>query len=69
MIDTQYLENVIENSGKKKQYLADKIGCSVQALRLKVKGDYDFTTSQVDILCAELGITDLAEKEKIFFKK
>lgn len=69
MVDTQLLEDEIEKSGKKRVYLADKLGCSVQSLRLKIKGEYDFTTSQVDILCTELGITSLVKKEKIFFKK
>ena len=69
MVDTQYLESVIEKSGKKKAYLAEKCGCSVQSLRLKITGAYDFTTSQVDILCAELGIEKPDEMKKIFFKK
>ena len=69
MVDTQYLEEIISSSGKKKSYLAEKIGCSIQTLRLKCKNEYDFTTSEVDALCTELGITKLTEKEKIFFKK
>lgn len=69
MVDTQLLEEEIKKSGKKKSYLAEKCNCSIQALRLKIQGKYDFSTSQVDILCAELGITSLLKKEKIFFKK
>lgn len=69
MVDTQLLEETIEKSGKKKSYLADKCGCSIQSLRLKIKGDYEFTNTQTDILCSELGITSLTMKEKIFFKK
>ncbi len=69
MVDTILLEEQIDKSGKKKSYLAEKCGCSIQALRLKIKGEYDFTNTQTDILCCELGITDLAIKEKIFFKK
>lgn len=69
MVDTQYLEKAITDSGKKKTYLASQMGCSIQSFRLKCQNKYDFTLSQVDILCKELGITKLSEKEKIFFKK
>lgn len=69
MVDAALLEEQIEKSGKKKSYLAEKCGCSIQALRLKIKGDYEFTNKQTDILCTELDITDLILKEKIFFKK
>ncbi len=69
MVDTLYLENIIKKSGKKKMYLAKKCGISVQSLRLKIKGIYDFTTSEVKILCDELGITDAKLMQKIFFKK
>ena len=69
MVDTQLLEEEIKKSGKTKSYLAEKLGCTIQSLRLKIKGVYDFTTTQVEILCSELGITSLVKKEKIFFKK
>ena len=69
VVDTQLLEEQIEKSGKKRGYLANKCGCSIQALRLKIKGTYEFTNTQTDILCSELGITSLTMKEKIFFKK
>lgn len=69
MVDTQLLEEEIKRSGKRKSFLAEKCNCSIQALRLKIQGEYDFTTTQVDVLCTELGITSLTKKEKIFFKK
>ncbi len=69
MVDTQHLDNIIKESGLKKSYLAEKVGISIQALRLKCTNKSDFTTSQVAVLCDELGITSLTEKEKIFFKK
>jgi DNA-binding Xre family transcriptional regulator len=68
MVDTQLLEETIKESGKKKTYLADKLGMSIQNLRLKINGDSDFRTNEVSILCQELGITRLTDKEKIFFK-
>lgn len=69
MVNTPYLEKLIEDSGKKKSYLAEKCNCSVQSFRLKVLGKYDFTTSQVDALCSELNVTTPAEMKKIFFVK
>ncbi len=69
MVNTQLLEEEIKNSGKRKSYLAKQCNCSIQALRLKIIGKYDFSSTQIDVLCTELGITSLTKKEKIFFKK
>lgn len=69
MTDTQYLEKLIVESGKKKSYLAEKIGCSRQYFRMKCNNEASFTVVEVNILCEELNITKLSEKEKIFFKE
>ena len=67
MVNTQMLEDIIKDSGKKKSYLADKLGISIQSFRLKCDNKSDFKTNEVAVLCAELGITRLTDKEKIFF--
>lgn len=69
MVDTQYLEKLIDASGKTKIHLANKIGCSRQYFGMKIKNKAPFTLSEADILCSELGITRLTDKEKIFFAK
>lgn len=69
MVDTLLLEGAISESGKKKSYLADKVGISVQNLRLKMNNKLVFNSNEVTVLCEELGITRLTDKEKIFFKK
>lgn len=69
MVDTELLEKKIIESGKKIGYLADKLGISRQYFRMKCKNKADFTNRETDILCDELSITTLTEKEKIFFKK
>lgn len=69
MVDTELLEQKIIESGKKIGYLAEKLGISRQYFRMKCKNKADFTNRETDILCEELNITDLTEKEKIFFKK
>lgn len=67
MADTQYLEKLIKDSGKKKSYLADRIGCSRQYFRMKCNNEAEFTVGEANILCEELNVTKLSEKEKIFF--
>lgn len=67
LVDTQYLELVIRNSGKRKNYLSEKIGCSRQYFMMKINNKAPFNTDEVAILCEELNITKLKEKEKIFF--
>ena len=69
MVNTQMLEGVIKASGLRKTYLADKLGISIQSLRLKCDNKSEFKTNEVATLCSELGITRLTDKEKIFFNK
>lgn len=69
MVNTALLEDAIRASGKRKQYLADKIGCTVQSFRARCVNKYDFKSSDIDILCQELGITRLTDKERIFFAR
>lgn len=69
MVNTEALNEIIEKSGKKKGYIAERIGITPQSLRKKILNITDFTTSEVIILCEELGITKLADKERIFFAK
>ena len=67
MVNVLYLDKKITDSGKKKCYLADKIGCSRQYFRKKCNNEAPFNTDEVAILCSELNITKLTEREQIFF--
>ena len=69
MTNIELLKKKIEDSGKKKCHLAEKIGVSKQGFRNLCVGKTQFRTEQVNILCKELNITDLNEKEAIFFAK
>ena len=69
MNNTELLEKKIAESGKKKGYLAAKIGLSGAGFRNCVTNKADFRASQIEILCEELKITSLKEKESIFFAK
>lgn len=66
MGNPQYLEEAILSSGKKKGYLADKLGVTRQTFTKKCKDPSSFTNLQTDILCDELNVTKLSEKQKIF---
>ena len=67
MTNRKLLEKKIAASGKKKGYLAKKCGLSRTGFLNCVKGDALFNTAHVKILCDELNITSLKEREEIFF--
>ena len=67
MTNQKLLEKKIEESGKKKGYLAKKCGLSRMGFLNCIKGDALFNTSHIKILCEELNITNLEEREAIFF--
>lgn len=69
MVNTQLLDEAIKESGKSKTHLAKKCNMSLQAFRLKRKNIFPFTTDDVDILCDELNIKTLTQKERVFFAK
>jgi hypothetical protein len=77
MNNTVLLEDKIAKSGKKLKYLAEKCGlsyagfrnCVINKKNPKTNTVAEFKVSQVDILCEELNITDLNEKEMIFYYK
>ena len=67
MVDTQYLDLLIKESGKTKSHLAKKLGCSRQYFTMKCNNKAPFTTNDVCILCKELNVTKLTDKERLFF--
>lgn len=69
MTNTKLLEKKISDSGKKVKYLAERCGLSYAGFRNCVINKAEFRVSQVDVLCEELNITDLEEKEMIFYFK
>lgn len=69
MNNTALLEQKIKESGKKRNFLAERVGLSYAGFRNCVINKAEFKSSQIDILCEELNITSLKEKEAIFFAK
>lgn len=69
MTNTEMLEQRISDSGKKKGFLAEKVGLSRAGFRNCMTNKAEFTASQIDILCEELNITSLKDRFAIFFAK
>lgn len=69
MTDTALLEEIIEKSGLKKQYLAEKIGLSPPGFRNCMTNRAEFKASQIAKLCELLNITDQDLMRAIFFAK
>lgn len=69
MTDTALLEKKIQESGKKKGYLARKVNLSLGGFYNCCNNKAEWKASQIDILCDELYITDLNERQAIFFAK
>lgn len=69
MTNTELLEKLIQESGKKKGYLAQKCGLSRIGFRNCLTNKAEFRQSQIEILCAELNITSLKVKEAVFFAR
>lgn len=69
LVNTELLKARIEGSGLKLSYIKDTLGLSYQALRNKIYGVSKFTAEEIAVLCRVLKITDLLEKEAIFFAK
>ena len=69
MTNVELLEAKIQASGKKKGYLAGKVGLSLGGFYNVCNNKAELKASQIEILCDELNITDLEEKQAIFFAK
>ena len=67
MTNTKLLEQLIEESGLKKKYLAEKIGLTPAGFRNCITNKAEFRASHIAILCEELGIVEPEQKEAIFF--
>ena len=67
MTNLELLEAKIAQSGKKKAYLAKKVGLTPAGFRNCCLNRSEFRVSQVLILCEELNIDSLEERQAIFF--
>lgn len=67
MTNTELLEEKIQQSGKKKGHLAARLGLSNAGFRNCCTNKAEFKASQINVLCKELDITSLKERQAIFF--
>ena len=61
------LEEKMESSGLKYNYIADHLGISPQGFIKKRKGQIPFTVREVGLMKTLLGLTN-SERDKIFFE-
>ena len=69
MTETEKLKKVISDSGLKYSYIAEKVGLTYQGLKNKIENKSLFNVEEVEKLCNILDITDINQKEEIFFCK
>jgi hypothetical protein len=67
MVNTQLLNEKIEMSGYKKEFIAKQLNITRAGFYKKATNGSEFTSSEVSLLCKILSITKLSEKESIFF--
>jgi ACT domain-containing protein len=66
MINSGLLDERIDSSGLKVNFIVDKLGISKQAFYKKKKGATPFRVSEIYVLCDLLKIAD-TDKTKIFY--
>lgn len=69
MVNEVLFEQKVKESGKTKNYLAEKLGCTPATLRNKATNRFSFNSDEIVVLCRELNIRSLTEREKIFFAR
>lgn len=67
-INVELLQDYIERSGLKTNYICQQIGLSRQAFAKKRNGRFAFRVSEIYVLCDLLRIPT-EDKEKIFYPK
>ena len=69
MTDTVKLRELIESKGLKLKFIAEKLGITPYGLQKKINNINEFKVSEVMVLCDILEISDLQEREAIFYAK
>ena len=67
MVNTNLLNEKIEQSGLKPQYIISTLGITPNSFYRKKNNQIKMKASEVYVLCDLLKITDSQEKEKIFY--
>ena len=67
MTDSVLLKKKIEERGLKLGFIVEKLGTSYGWLNKKLANKKPFKVCEIQTLCEILDITDLEEKDRIFF--
>lgn len=67
MTNSELLKLKIKESGLKIGFIVEKLNTSYAWFNKKLENKKDFNAAEIQMLCEILSITDLAEKERIFF--
>ena len=67
MTNTELFLQKLKISGINQKELASAIGLSRQSLSYKVNNKREFVPSEINKICDILGISDLEERQAIFF--
>ena len=67
MTNTTELRKLINESGLKLGFIADRLDISYSWLKKKLDGDVAFKAYEIQLLCDLLNISDPQKKEDIFF--
>ena len=67
MTDTKALIEVINNSGLKLKFIAEKVGITRQSLSNKIHNKSCFNAAEIMALCKVLNIKSTVEKDKLFY--
>jgi hypothetical protein len=69
MTDVKLLNEKIDASGLKRNFIAKQLGITPQGFHLKTSGKNEFTSSQIQKMCDLLRITTQKEIKAIFFSQ
>jgi len=67
MTNTEVLNEKIDTSGLKREFIAKEMGISRFSLNKKIKNEVEFKATEIDCLCKLLKIVKLEDRWDIFF--
>jgi DNA-binding Xre family transcriptional regulator len=65
--NTQLFLKILKEKNMKQKELAAAIGISRQSMSYKINNNREFVPSEIEKICSILGITDLEQRQAIFF--
>ena len=67
MVNTTLLKQKISESGLRKGFIAEQMGINRVSLARKLNKERLFNVDEAKAICVVLGISDPAERDRIFF--